>query len=269
MVCPKCGVDNADGPAFCRSCGERLAHKGFADARLFAGIVPWSMKLSVIRAVQMTRKYGMVGEPHFKNDVMGVAVGGIAFIMRGIGGKITVAPNGGGSRVGIVWDSDRTQCRQVTGSFWQNLDRITAPGGLKMAQRSMFLNAATIMLIVIAFLSLLSSIDYCSETLDSMAMSDSHPIMENVEAWGKPLAEAAVNTLLCLFAIVAVVLVIRRKSWCWASRIGGMITLCYGLSCVALLLGRMTSSLPYGIAALALAIAATVCVLKAKGEFET
>lgn len=277
MICPKCGVDNADGPAFCRSCGEGLSHKGFADARVFPGIAPEAMKKSAIKAAQMTQKYGMTrhnvaawGKHQFKNDVMRVAIGRKAVSMGGIGAKVTVAPDGGGSRVGLVWDKDNPQCRQVTGFFWQNLDRVTAPGGLKLAPRSMFLNAATVLLVIIALLSLFSAIGYYSEWQDSGGFSYySYPSQGSVDAQAKLLTGAVGSMLFCLFASVAVVALVRRKSWLLASGLSRAMAFWYGIGCVGLLLGGLASFLAYGIVALALAIAAAVCISKSKGEFET
>ena len=99
------------------------------------------MRQHVIKAFKMTHKSGMTNltplqRLEFKNDAMGIGIGSKAVGIGGMGGRITVTPHDGGSRVGIVWDGDNAKCREVTGFFWHNLDAVTAPGGAKSASMS-------------------------------------------------------------------------------------------------------------------------------------
>lgn len=260
-------MGNPDNPAFCRNCGEALTLVGSAGARVYAGIPPEEMKKSVVRAAEMTKKYGMThasfwtwGRLKFRGDTMDV---------RGRAkGSIRVTAHNGGSRVSVVWNHDNKWCREAAAHFWRNLDRLTAPGGLKLGPRSAALNVATALFFINAIICLIAGVNAYSEWRRVLELDPLQYLeLEGYYTWvGSSIAWMGLSFI---YAVFGGVLTIRRHKYSSALNASRSLAFAYGLGVVVILLTGLGILLPFQVATLALAIATGICVWKSKEDFET
>ncbi|MBN2098441.1 MAG: zinc ribbon domain-containing protein [Dehalococcoidia bacterium] len=277
MFCPGCGVNNPDNPSFCRNCGQALARPGSADARLYAGVNPDEMKRLVIRAARMTRKYGMTpttiaawGRLNFKGSTMGIAMGRVIASHGGTGGTITVTPHNGGSRVNIVWDHNNKSCAEATARFWQNLDRLLAPGGLKLGSRSATLNIATALFLIIAAICLVGELAAYAELQTIWEMSIWERQREGMEGVDGYIVGSMIWTgIMFVYATIGAILSLKRDKYTHALGASIGLAAVYGIGLVWIFALGLIFILPYQLVMLALATVTAVCIWKSREDFET
>ena len=172
--------------------------------KVFEEIQPENMKSLVIQAAKLTKKYGLTaysiamgGRLKFKGNKMGIAIGRKAASMGGIGGQIFVIQANGGSKVRIVWEEDRENCKKAAELFWKNLEAVLQPGGFQLSPRSTALNVGTALL-------------FCLTAYYLLSVVLTFIVFEATDETSYPMGGTIIWSIL---ALIAGIQVLRRRSW--------------------------------------------------------
>ena len=240
-----------------------------AEERVYPNTPVEVMKLKSVEAGRLTKKYGMTaytvaawGKLKFDGDAMKMAVGRVMASSGGTGGLIRVVPSGAGSIVRVEWESPPdAKCTEATRRFWENLDAVLQPGGLKVAPRSGLFTAGIVLVILLAAYNLLAFF------LTIVALAT---LRDKTDPVAAALAGfIAGDLVVTVFSVIAVVGVIRRRNLTQVLAFAGVLVFFYALGLIGLFAWDMADyvSVPEGILRLGAAIACLAIMIKVKPEY--
>jgi hypothetical protein len=239
------------------------------EIKIFPDVPVPIMKQRVIEAAKRTKKYGMTaytiaawGKLKFEGDYMKMAVGRVFASTGGVGGTVRVSPEGNGSAVQVKWEalSPDAKYGQVTTYFWNNLAQVVQPGGLKLGPRTTAFKVATGLVLVLA-LYILAALLINIAVLASIDITDpAGPLLAG---------SIAVDVVILIWAIVAAVLVLRRRDWVRVIVFPWIIIFWGSISFLGMLFINALDfvSLPETILSLAAAAVSLVLLYRCKAEF--